>query len=277
MNTAPVTTALADNGVALVPVVIGGVTLPAGSTAADRLAAHAKAGTQTQFHTDSTVARLGMQSSAAANPAPTPKQLERSNAMPPQGAPSAARQAQLDAELQAAGIQKRPDGSTHKDGEGDPESIAKLTESYRFHAINANSESARDELRASYERDLQRISNGRPLSELEIGIATGEVVRKMQGSKEVKARETAPPVSEHPPQAWAEAHVTVADRDGYIPMERINKNGLSGYTLPKLIDGQTYHVSVFKELAAARDAGMTQKQVDAYIRAGMVRDGWIKA
>lgn len=82
--------------------------------------------------------------------------------------------------------------------------------------------------------------------------------------------------SPHSPQVWAEAHVSVADKAGFIPLNRINTNGLSGYTLPKLIEGQTYHVGVFQELANARAAGVSQKQVDDFVRAGMVRDGWIK-
>lgn len=56
--------------------------------------------------------------------------------------------------------------------------------------------------------------------------------------------------------------------------ERLNSEALSGYTLPRLVPDQTYHKSVFAELASARAAGVTQEQVNAYIRAQMRRDGF---
>jgi hypothetical protein len=232
-------------------------------------------------HWDAT-SRTMVTADATAAPAkapPAPKALEKQNAMPPQGNPSPARQAELDAEQQAAGLQKRPDGSTHADGEVDTEALEKLTARYReLHKVlisrqdkgEARSEKEAD-MRAAYERDLLRIHTGRPRSELELGLGTGEVVTNARKSKETA------PVSAHPPEAWAEAHTTVADKEGMIPLERINTAGLSGYKLPKFIEDQTYHVSIFQDLANARKQGISQKQIDGFIRAGMIEQGWIKA
>lgn len=78
------------------------------------------------------------------------------------------------------------------------------------------------------------------------------------------------------PDVWEKTHAkdTV---DDFIPIGKISKAALSGYTLPKLLPNQEYHKSVFAQLADARAAGFTQAQVDMYIKSQMQRDGWVKA
>ena len=48
-------------------------------------------------------------------------------------------------------------------------------------------------------------------------------------------------------------------------------------TPPKWIDGQHYSLGTFAALAAARKAGFTQTQINAYIKQQMTSDGWLKA
>jgi hypothetical protein len=275
MNTAPITTTLTDSGVALLPVTIGGVTLPAGSTPKQRLEAHARAGTQSQFHTDSTAARFAQGDGTIAGkaPPPTPQQLERQNAMPPQGTPNANRQAEFDAEMQAKGLQRRPDGSVHADGEVNPELIEKLSASYQHHASNARTEKARDELRASYERDLQRLYNGRPLKELEIGVAAGEVVAQMKGSKEVKARESAPAAPPAKAPGW-QNHI---EDNEWVLLDKLTTADTSGFTIPRWVDKQRVHVSTFDLLKQAKEAGISQQQVNAVLTQHARRNGWVKS
>lgn len=163
--------------------------------------AGARSGPPLHVHADHTGGGLVDVQAATAKAPPTPQQLEAANKpMPPQGNPSATRQAEFDAEMQAAGIQTRPDGRR---------------------------------------------------------IAVGE--------------------SQHTPQAWAEGHKSVVNEHGMIPIDRINKAGLSGYVLPKVIADQHYSPEIFALLADARAEGLTQKMVDGMIRAEMKRAGWVKA
>jgi hypothetical protein len=263
--------------------------------------AGARSGPPLHVHADSTGGLADAQATAAKAP-PTPKQLERQNAMPPQGTPAATRQAEFDADMQAKGLQRRPDGSTHAEGEVDHDSVAKLTESYKYWYGRQGTEEKRQELRASYERDLKRIHNGRPLTELELTISTGEVVAKMRGGKEVKARETpapAPtdtvaallaeyaklPAGSKTPAVARDYDVAimknVANAHGRAHVSRFNANSLSGYKLPDFLGkehgGQHYPAEIIYDLARARAAGLTQAQVDAFVRDDMVAGGWVKA
>ncbi len=56
---------------------------------------------------------------------------------------------------------------------------------------------------------------------------------------------------------------------------------LHGYRLPDFLNGarggQHYPATVINDLAKARAAGLSQQQVDAFIKTGMVRDGWLRA
>src|SRR5258706_8749521 len=94
-----------------------------------------------------------------------------------------------------------------------------------------------------------------------------------QGTPEERAAEEATPFT---PQQWQEGHASVTDADGIIPIERVNSAGLSGYTLPKLIENQVVDSTVFAALADARKAGISQEQVNKWFESQMRRDGWIK-
>ncbi len=85
------------------------------------------------------------------------------------------------------------------------------------------------------------------------------------------------PQATHTPKQCIDAHKSVTTADGFIPVESIGEWSTSGYKLPKFVDGQQFPVSIFKALADARRAGISQEQVTAYIRADMVSNGWIKA
>lgn len=278
MNVAPPVAAPAS-------VTVGGLTLTSAMTPEQRFEAIKSANVQpAQFHTDHTVA--GMTADQRSNaervaagkaPPPTPAALEAANkpanVAPPQGAPNASRLSEFDEEMRKAGLQK-PTSAEVPPGQVDAAGIAKLSKSYQDIMVNLERMSpsqARDsnlvKYRAQFNEELKEFYDGRKLGE-----KRSDFWARRDGTAPA-----ATPVSQHPPQAWAEAHVDVASKDGMIPLERINKNGLSGYVLPKLVDGQTYHVSVFQELAAARAAGLSQKQVDSFIRTDMVNNGWIKA
>lgn len=91
-----------------------------------------------------------------------------------------------------------------------------------------------------------------------------------------KPPEPVVPPSPYSPQQWEEGHKSVTSADGWIPLERINKDSTSGYVLPNLIANQQYNKSIFNDLAAAKAAGLSQEVVSSYITAQMKRDGWIK-
>jgi hypothetical protein len=153
--------------------------------------------------------------------------------------------------------------------------IDALNKTYRARYTAAETEAERDHLRAIYEKDMREVMTGRKVTESR----EEWLARTNNGSTPPPPGGDAPPLTPqqtHTAQQWQEGHKSVTDESGYIPLERINTAGLSGYTLPKLVDGQTYHASIFAELANAREAGITQAQLTAHIRAQMKRDGIIK-
>jgi hypothetical protein len=122
----------------------------------------------------------------------------------------------------------------------------------------------REAQRATYEHDLKTIFERRRL---------GETVAQFEA---FEAHKAGTPAQTHTPAEWEKGHASVTDKDGWIPLTRVNAKGLSGYVLPKLIEGQQYHKSIFSELANARAAGVSQEVVTNYITAQMKRDGFIK-
>lgn len=293
MNTAPVTTTLADNGVALMPVVIGGVTLPAGSTAVQRLEAHAKAGTQSQFHTDHNV--TGM-SAAAANPAPSPKALEKQNAMPTPEA-QAQKIAEFDAEMQAKGLQRTP-GEGAPAGEIDTVGIEKLNARYKelMKGLEStagnrdNGKSTIDSIRKQYQQELAEFYNGRRLSETRAQFqarqakpatpaATGAAWStpgengartltaagtKMQNDllAEYKALPAAQKTAATSRDYQIGVLKTIANERGMVSTAHIDAKFLSGYTLPK---GEFVTPEIIHDLARAKAIGLTQAQVNKII------------
>ena len=192
-----------------------------------------------------------------------------------QSAAAAAKVAAFDAEMRAAGKQVDPNAPAVDTQTPNQEGIAALSKAYT--RIMRDLESGmpsirRDQLiaekRARYQTELVEFHNGRRLDE-----SREEFAARQAGN----APGSQTPVSPHSPQVWAEAHVSVADKEGYVPLNRLNPAGLSGYTLPKLLPDQTYHVSTFQMLANARAQGLSQKQVDGFVRQDMQDHGWIKS
>ncbi len=72
-----------------------------------------------------------------------------------------------------------------------------------------------------------------------------------------------------------------ANEHGRVHVSAFHPAMLHGYRLPDFVNGakggQHYPATVINDLAKARAAGLSQQQVDSFIRAGMVRDGWLKA
>jgi hypothetical protein len=187
-------------------------------------------------------------------------------------ADQAARIEALDADLRAQGLQKprAPDGrfiAKPTVADVDQAALEALNKTWR-----ALTPEQREANRSTWQNDLRTIFEGRKLGE---SLAQFQARNAGTVSAVVSTAPPNPP-REFTPQQWQEGHRSVTTADGFIPMERINAAGLSGYVLPKLIEGQQYHSSVFRQLADARAAGLTQAQVDAYIKQQMETDGYIK-
>jgi hypothetical protein len=199
---------------------------------------------------------------------------------PPTGAPAkpaastpAEKIAALDAELQAAGIQKTPQTPRAPDGkfvakptvaDVDASFIDALNKAYR-----ALTPAEREAKRAQYRAELQEGFEGRRLGESRANFLARAAGAPAQVPSE-------PAAQTYTPKEWKDGHKSVTDEDGWMPIDRVNPAELSGYTLPRLVEGQQFHSSVFAQLADARAAGFTQAQVDAYIKQQMKRDGFIK-
>jgi hypothetical protein len=204
--------------------------------------------------------------------------------VPPQGTPAE----------RAADAARFTPKSTAPTGsiEVDPAAIEAVNARYRELAPGLNNEATQARFRALQFRDLESCMMGRRNGEAidAFYARIGKPVPMIQGVQNLdslmaptkaskaaaKAAATAAAVSQYTPAQWEAGHASITDDQGYMPLDRVNVAGLSGYTLPKLIDGQTVHRSVFTQLADARAAGMTQEQVTAYLTAQMRRDGHIK-
>jgi hypothetical protein len=292
-NTAAANVVISEQGVLLQDRTVGGVELKAGMTPRERFQAlarsmetgtyapqHNGAGPPLEYQTHGTQTRIAQGEKRAApntvgnKPAPpSPKELERQQFFenkPPQGEPSAARQAELDAELQAKGLLKRPDGTTHADGQPDLEAAERLTARYRklCEALLPNDmppqrrEAKHQELREVYERDMVRILNGRPLTELELSI-------DMPKPKAPAAPAPTAPVARN---GW-QSHI----EDGqWVGLENITTADTHGYTIPRYVKEQRLHVSTFELFKQAKAAGISQAQVNAVMHQQAVNMGWVK-
>jgi hypothetical protein len=281
-----VSTVVSEQGVLLQDRVVGGVTLTAGMTPTERFQAlarsieagtfapsHNGSGPPLEYQTHGTATRMAQGEKATAAPgtvagkapAPTPKQLEAANK--PQGTPSAARQAELDAELQAKGLQKRPDGTTHADGQPDLEAAERLTARYMKLRQALKGPKAEQELREIYERDMKRILEGRPLTELELNLDPNPGKKKQPAvNKSAAPAQTAAP-------GW-QSHI----EDGqWVGLEHLTTAHTYGYSIPQYVKDQRVHVSVFDQLRDAKAAGVSQAQVNAVLHQHAVRNGWVKA
>lgn len=246
-----------------------------------------RTGPPLHVHADHTGGGVANVDAAAAKAAPSPKQLARQNSIDaemhaafgvkPQGNPSAVRQAELDREQQAAGIQTRPDGRRIAVGEVDQEAIDLVTAHYRNIAggMRDRPETAA-RFKAAYENDVRQILDGKQLTGAQIA-----ALKKGAGGGNIETfvprdKGTPAAASQFTPAQWAEGHKSVVNEHGMMPVARINPKGLSGYTLPKVIADQHYGPEIFGLLEDARAEGLSQKQVDGMIRAEMKRTGWVK-
>jgi len=271
-NLAPVAPAVVSREIA------PGVAVNSGMSGKEIFQAHLKAGTVTQWNTPGTVTKFANEERDAARnggKAPPPSQTTL-----PASAPSTGNAlADFESEMKQKGLMRSDTPrSTAQTGsiEVDPAAIEAVNARYRELAPGLNNEATQARFRALQFRDLQSCMEGRRNGEgIEAFYARiGKPVPLIQGehnpdslmrpAKESKA--AAPAVSPYSPQQWAEGHKSVTRDDGMIPLERINPAGLSGYTLPKLVDGQHYSATVFQGLADARAAGLTQKQVNDFSR-----------
>lgn len=205
-------------------------------------------------HTAAELARGDARAAARAAKAPPPSAPAKPVA-PPQGTPA-------ERARDPAGF--TPATPASGEVQIDQAAIDKLNEVWR-----AMTPEQREAKRATYEHDLKTIFEGRKL---------GESVAQFEARKTgTTAQVPNEPVEQtHTPADWEKGHASVTDKDGWIPIDRVNSAALSGYTLPKLIEGQQYHSSVFAQLADARAAGLTQAQVESYIRQQMKRDGYLE-
>lgn len=260
---------------------VGGVTLTPQSTGREIFAAHLKAsgapaseldahagfGPPLHVHADP----LGgvMHAEAPAAPVAPAK-------APPTAGEQAAKVAEFDAQMRAEGKQLPAARSTLAVGEFDQAGFEALTEHYKVLALGAkNTPEVAARFKATYEKDVAALYDGRQLSAAELAkIKTSQ--GKVDSFLPKATAPAAPPASQHTPEAWAEGHKSVTNEHGMIPVERLNPAALSGYTLPRLIEGQHYDANVFADLASARAAGFTQAQVTAYIKAQMTKDGWLR-
>lgn len=68
-----------------------------------------------------------------------------------------------------------------------------------------------------------------------------------------------------------------ANEHGRVAVHSFSPEMLHGYTLPSFLADQHYPASIIHSLAHARNAGISQAQLTAFIRADMVCNGWLKA
>lgn len=267
---------LTSNGIALAPVTIGGVTLPAGSTAQQRFEAAVKGNAQpVQFHTDSTAMKFAQEDGTAIGgkaPPPTPIELEARNKWFKDAPVSPeAKIAQFDAEMRAAGKQITPSTSTPTPGEIDQEGIDLLTARYKVLATAAvGSPAILERHKKAYENDLAAFYNGKVL--------TDEQRTKMRltgdaGTFVPKPKDAPAPAAPAAKAGW-QSHI----EDGqWVGLEHLTTVDTSGYTIPRFIKDQRLHTSTFGLLKQAKDAGISQAQVNAVLTQQARNNGWVKA
>lgn len=267
MNTAPINTALSDTGIAGMPITIGGMTLPAGSTSAQRLEAHAKAGTQTHFHVNSTAMSFAKADGTFGGRAapPSPKALEAANK--PTAQQQAAKLADFDAEMRASGKQITPGTGAPAPGEIDQDGLNLVTARYKVLAKAAVGDPAMlEQHKRAYHNDLKAFYDGRRLTDAQRarmrgGEAPGSFVPK------------APAAPTPPAQSGWQSHV----KDGQVDLEHLTTDDTHGFTIPRFVKDQTLHVAAFEQLKNAKAAGFTQEQVNAYLTTEARNKGWVKA
>lgn len=271
-NTAPVPHAPVSREIA------PGVTVSNTMTPTQILEAHVKAGVQSQFHTNDNVARMNY-GDAAQKGAVVPAAKPATPATTPEPTP-AEKVAAFDSDMRATG--KQLTVAPLEAEERMSRDIDLLTEQYKslMQPGSKMPESQRLNFKRTLERDIANVLEGKLiLSDAQVAKMSnpnGRADTLAARVKEPPAKPTEAPASTYTPEQWADGHKSVTGADGQIDLARLNPAGLSGYTLPKLIEGQTVNASVFEMLASARAAGFTQKQVDDFVRADLKAGGWLK-
>ncbi len=234
----------------------GPVTATAAQSPQQRFAALAKAYGAPEQKTAVTTVPAGMHWD------PTTKGfVDTLDKTPPKAPPAPSDIKAFDAEMRAKGLQFDPNTPSVPADQIDTKALAKLNAIYA-----AMTPEEREARRADYHKDLQTIYAGR----------RGDELMKDFEARKLGQPAAVAPVSKYTPAEWEKGHASVTDKDGFIPADRINKDGLSGYTLPRFLPTQTYRADIFDLLATARAANYTQSQVDAFIRAGMAKQGLLK-
>jgi len=111
----------------------------------------------------------------------------------------------------------------------------------------------------------------------EVTVRTGSAVVRSGAAAETGGPTTRAPVVGAPVDVagWERAHANIADKDRWVARQSFNAKALSGYVLPDMIEGGTfYSPEVISNLAAARAAGITQRQLEAFLRNQAKADGY---
>ena len=271
-------TVVDGSGVLAKEVTVNGITFPANSTPEQRQALVAKSGLQTQWHTDGTVARMNQGDALTGSKAPPPSTTSRTPPSPAQleAQNSLTRSTNGATDLKELESPRDAQGrfTTQRDGqrvatveqEQAAAAVDKLTTRYRqLHKDliadqdpGSKREEKAQELRESYERDVQRALEGRTDFELRIDPP--------------KKRAPAAPAPTAAP-TWQQ-HV---QEGAWVPLDRVTLADTHGFTIPQFVKDQRLHVSLFEQLRGAKAAGITQDQLNVVFRHLAANEGWVKA
>lgn len=95
------------------------------------------------------------------------------------------------------------------------------------------------------------------------------------GDQQPAAAEIVPAGTSPEAVQGVDALMKVMDSNGHAPVSAFSRAVTHGYTLPTLVAGQTYDAErLLPELAKARKAGISQAQVESYIREDMRSRGF---
>ncbi len=222
------------------------------------------------YQTPATVQRLAQGDGVPAAPGtiagkappPAPKVLEASNN----------NIEAFDAEMRAKGLQ-RTDMATQP-GEVNHEAVELIGKRYISLMRGVTNEEQAARHKASYEKDLKSLYEGKQLTEAQMTIlrraaagGNGEGTSFMPKAKAAPA-----PAPTAAPVATWQQHV----QDGQVDLDKITTADTSGYTLQRFVKNQTLRAEAFDMLKNAKAAGFSQQQIDSYFRQDAINLGWVK-
>jgi hypothetical protein len=227
-----------------------------------------------QFMTDATVRRIEQ---IAANPVPK----EQPAAAPSQQVMTDATVRRI-AQIAAGKVPAEQTGTPAPTGEADPAVLAHLTKHMRetLPKFGADTKGAAA-YKAEWEQMYATALDGRKLTETVAqfrerqkgGAPTAPIVPPAGTTKPDLPNPNIPAVDDV--AATVHAYEAVIDSAGFAPLASFPKEHLSGYTLPKYLANQGYHVqTVIDGLKRARDLNLTQFQVNQHIKDVMVAAGF---